>query len=119
DDERVVTRALEREDAEQIVGGILDVRAFLPSLSFGNPEEPEETHHMVDAQRAGVAKSTANEPNEIAVAIGAQCARIDRRKSPVLSRRRVRIGRRADAGALDEELRLGPGVGGPARGTQR
>ena len=52
DDQRLVPNAFQREDAEQVGRWILDEGALFARLSFGNPEQAKESHHVVDAQRA-------------------------------------------------------------------
>src|SRR5438132_1219141 len=79
DHERIVPNAFQREDSEQLVCGILDVRALLPRLSFGNPEEAKESHHVIDAERTRVAETAPHEPDEVAVAVAPERSWVDRR----------------------------------------
>src|SRR5438270_10494844 len=77
DHESVMPNALQREDAEQIVGRVPHVRSFPPCLPLGNPEEAEQSHHVVDAQRARMPKAALHETDEVAVAVASQRSRID------------------------------------------
>ena len=49
DDERAMTHALERDDAEQVVGRVAHVGAVSAGEAVGDPEQTEETEHVVDA----------------------------------------------------------------------
>jgi hypothetical protein len=112
-----MTNAPEREDAEEIVGRVRDVRAFARRSPRRNPELTQEAHDVVDAQRARVRERATHEANPIVVAALGQSARIDRRQAPVLAGRPERIGRRAEARAGDEKVRERPRVASAGRGA--
>ena len=96
DHERPRAPALEREHAEQLVGGLRDVGALAARPPGGNPELPLQAHHVVDAQRARGAEGGAQQAAQEAVAVGAQPLRDQRRQAPVLARGGVGVGRRAE-----------------------
>ena len=87
--------------------------------SVRNPEQSEQSHHVIDAQRAGMSKAASDEIDEIPIPISPERARIERRKSPVLSVRGVWIRRCADAHAANEQLGERPGVRAGGRATNR
>ena len=60
-----MTHALERDDAEQVVGRVAHVGAVGAGAAVGNPEQTEESEHVIDAQRAGVAKAAAQQIDEV------------------------------------------------------
>ena len=88
-DERVVTNALERENAQKVLRRICDIHAFRTGSPFRNPEQSEQSHHVVDAQCARMSKAVSDEIDEVPIPISPERSRIDRRKSPVLSVRGV------------------------------
>ena len=113
-------RALEREDAEQIVRGHPYVRAVGSRAAGRNPKLAEESHHVVDAERSGMAERGAHEVDPIAIAVARERRRIDRRQAPVLAERPEWIGRRADAdAALEKEPGKHPRVGAARRRSKR
>ena len=59
--------ALEREDAEHVARVEAHVGTVLPRSSGRDPEHPEEPHHVIDAQRAGVLERTLQQhlPDEM------------------------------------------------------
>src|SRR5581483_1860927 len=59
DDDRAIAHALERDDAEQVVGRISHVCSVLSGLAFGYPEQTKESHHVIDAERARMPESAA------------------------------------------------------------
>ena len=81
---------------------------LLPSR---DPEQPEQSHDVIDAQAAGVAQARANRLHERLVAGTAQPGRHERRQAPVLPLRVELVGRRADAHAAREDILKCPSVG--------
>ena len=108
---RVRPLALERDDREQIAGMAVHVRAVPRVHSCRDPEQPEQAHHVIDAQAAGVPEARADRLDERLVAGGAQPVRHERRQAPVLSARVELVWRRADADAVGEHILERPGVG--------
>src|SRR5689334_19361936 len=96
--------AFERENAEQVFGWVSHVGAFTPRCAFGNPEQPEQTHHVIHPQSTGMPETRADQLDEIAIPIIPKGARIDRRETPVLPEIRIRIRWRANRHAFAEEL---------------
>ena len=88
-----------------------DVRAVRRSAAFGDPEQAEQPHHVIDAQRAAVIERGAHRLHERLVADGAQLPRDERRQAPVLAVRVERIRRRADAHAVRDRVLPHPRVG--------
>ena len=96
-------RALEREDAEQVVGREAHVGSLGARPPRGDPELPKESHHVIDAERAGVAEGRAQKADPVAVAVAAKRVRVERRQAPVLAGGREPVGRRAEARAVEHE----------------
>src|SRR6185437_7956626 len=119
DDEGAVALTLEGEDAEEVDGGIPNVRAGYAGTVIRNPEQAEQPEYVVDAQRAGMLEGAAQQVDEVAIAVAPQGARVERWKAPVLPAHGERIGRRADAGAVHEQLGKGPRVGAARRRADR
>src|SRR4029079_11463544 len=118
-DERPMSDALEGENSKQVVAWIADARAVRRRAAVRDPEQSEETEHMIDAQRAGVAEGAAQRVYEIPVAISSERAWIDRRESPMLSGCGVRIWRSADGRATREQVGEAPRVGAPGGHANR
>ena len=78
---------------------------------MGDPEEPEQSHDVVDAQAAAVAERGTDRLDERSVAERAQPVWDERRKSPVLAAGHEAIGRGADRGAGGQRVLPGPRVG--------
>ena len=87
--------------------------------AVGNPEQAEEAHDVVDAQRAAVAAVLADRFGEQAVAVFAMARRVRRRKGPVLALRGEIVGRRTHAAARHVERPVRPQVAAEAVGGQR
>ena len=75
-----------------------------------NPEQAEESHHVIDPQPAGVAYARADRLDERLVSGLAEPARYERWKSPVLPSGVELVGRGADADALREHVLERPAV---------
>ena len=54
DEDNFIPYTLERKNTKQVVRIIQDVCALAGILAFRDPKQPEEAHHMVDAQGAAV-----------------------------------------------------------------
>src|SRR5262245_16112800 len=52
--------ALQRQYTDQVFIAVAHIGAVRRVRAIGNPVEPEETHHMVDAQRARVSAVVAD-----------------------------------------------------------
>ena len=87
DQDNFVPHTLERKNAKQVVRIIQDVCALAGIFAFRDPKQPEEAHHMVDAQGAAVLAILAYGLRKQAVAIELVGERIGRRKCPVLAAR--------------------------------
>ena len=111
DDHRARPLALERDDRQQIAGMAVHIRAVARLHSRRDPEQPEQPHHVIDAQAAGVPEAGADRLDERLVAGGAQPVRHERRQAPVLPARVELVWRRADADAVREHVLERPGVG--------
>ena len=61
------------------------VGALRGVAALGNPVEPEQPHHVIDAQRAAVPAILADRFGEQPVAIFAMLLRIGRREAPILA----------------------------------
>ena len=103
----IVWRACETaaERPQHVVKRVADVEAFRRAKAFGDPEQPEEAHGMVDAERAGVAHHRVD-----GVAVGLELSRHEprrreRREPPVLAVGVEIVGRRADPRARDDQAR--------------
>jgi hypothetical protein len=100
--------AFQRHDTDQIVDGIADVRPAGRWLALRDTVKPLQTHHMVDAQAAGMAHVGSHQFDEWPVAMPRKGDRIEGRQPPVLTRWIENIGRRADFDVI-EEIGLCPG----------
>ena len=85
DDEAAVALAFECDDAEQVGERIAHVGAVDGRRPRGHPEQAHQPHHVIDAQRAGVAHVRAQRRDEGRVACRLQTLRQHRRQAPVLS----------------------------------
>ena len=106
-----MTMALQRENPEQIGRRVAHVGALAAGRALRDPEQTKQAHHVVDAQRAGVAKGAAQHLNEVSIPVLPERPRIHRRQAPVLAEVRIRIGRRADRDAVEKETPVHPGIG--------
>ena len=111
DDERARSLALEREDGQEVVGRVADVRPVPGRRAPGDPEQPEQAHDVVDAHPAGVAEPGPHRLDERPVPGGAEPVRHERRQPPVLPVEREVVGRRAHRDALGQHVLPRPGVG--------
>ncbi len=114
-----VAHAFERQHAHEILRGLSHVRALRGIAAVGNPVEPEEAHHVIDAERAAMPAILADRFGEQAVAILAMLLRVGRRKAPILALRREVVRRRAHAAAANEERPVRPEIGAETVGGQR
>jgi hypothetical protein len=111
DDHATVALALEAQDAEELVERITDIRARIGLRAGWNPVQAQQSHDVVDAQRAGGAHVPAQRRDERRVRGIAQALGDERRKPPVLTGRVVEVRRRADEGAGRVKRRVGPAFG--------
>jgi hypothetical protein len=119
DDQRPGGRALQGQDAQQVVGRVADVGALGRLGPLGDPEQPEQPHHVVDAQAGGVGHAGPDGLGERPVAAGGHPVGDERRQAPVLAVRAQRVGRGADRDAGGQLVLERPGVeavGGEADG---
>ena len=100
--------------ASRSPGMAVHVRAVPRLHARRDPEQPEQPHHVIDAQAAGVPEAGADRLDERLVAGGAEPVRHERRQAPVLPARVELVWRRADADAL---ARARPGT--PRRRRRR
>ncbi len=103
--------ALEREDGQEIVGRIPDVRAIPGGRATGDPEQPEQAHDVVDAHPSRVAEPGPHRLDERPVPRGAEPVRHERRQTPVLPLEREVVGRRPHRDTLGQHVLPCPGVG--------
>ena len=64
DHHAAVAVALERDDPDQVVEGIRDIGALGRRTALGNPEQPHQPQHVVDAESAGTAHVRAEKLGE-------------------------------------------------------
>ncbi len=69
-----IAHAFERQNADEILAAFANVGAFSRLHAVGNPEQAEEAHHVIDAQRSAVPAVLANRFGEQAVAVLAMAA---------------------------------------------
>ena len=102
DNQEAAPRALQRQDPQQILPALVDVGSVGGGAAVGNPEEAEEAHHVIDAQRAAVPRIPADGLDEEAVAVfpvgGASWAA--ERPSPALPARNRRAASRRGSRAM-------------------
>ena len=77
--------ALQGHDAQQIVGRIADIPAFLRMLAVGNPPQAEEAHHVIDPQTAGMPQHGPDRLDERLVGGRAELGGGKGRQLPVLA----------------------------------
>ena len=111
DDERARAHALERDDAEQVVGAIAHERALCGREPVRHPEQAEEAHHVVDPQATRVTERRAHRLHERLVPGGGEPVRDEWRQPPVLAADDVAIGGTPDARARREDVLPHPRVG--------
>ncbi len=105
--------ALQGEDVEQLGRRVAHVGAGFRATVAGYPEQPEQAHHVVDAQASGMAQRGADRLDERLVAGGAQLPGDERREAPVLAQGVELVGRRTHAHVEGEEVLPGPSVRPP------
>ncbi len=69
DDDHPIAHALQRENRKQGLEAIAHIGAVGGIHAVGNPVEPKEAHHVIDAQRAAVPAVLADGLGEQAVAV--------------------------------------------------
>src|SRR5205814_7587717 len=62
-------------------------------------------------------EGAAQQLDEIVILVAPKLVRIQRRKTPVLAKVGIRIWRRANRDAVDEQIAMRPGIGARARGA--
>ena len=98
-----------RERLQHLGKRVADVDAVGGGEAVGDPEEPVEAHRVVDAQRAGMVEHGVERFAERLEVARDEAGRRERREAPVLARRVVIVGRRADAGAGHGQGAVRPG----------
>src|SRR5262249_8770258 len=84
-DGHVIAHALECENAHKILAALAHVRAVHRIGAIGNPEEAEQTYHVIDAERSAVTAVFADRLGEKTVAIRSMPCGVRRRERPVLT----------------------------------
>ncbi len=102
--------AFERQYPHQVERVVTHVDAFGSAEPLWNPEQPEQPHHMVDAERSAGANHLSDTLAIQPVAVFPVLRSIRRRKGPVLTIRREVVGRSAYAAALDIKFAVGPEI---------
>ena len=92
-------------------GRVAHVGAVGRGRAPGDPEQPEQAHHVVDPQPAGVAERGPDGLHERLVAGGPQPPGVERRQAPVLAPGVELVGRGADGHVEGEHVLPQPGVG--------
>jgi hypothetical protein len=110
-DEGAGADRLEREHAEQRVAVVGHVGARARAGVLRHPPQPEQAHHVVDPQPAGVPQAAAHHVAERRVAQLGQPVRPPGRQPPVLALLVEGVRRRPDGGAQRERVLQRPGVG--------
>ena len=110
DDEASIAHALEGENAQELLKGIVDIAALGRPLACRNPEEPHQFHDVIDAQGAGVTHIGAQQVDEGLKASGAQRDRIPGRQAPILASQIPGVRRRANAHAPREQCLVLPNL---------
>src|SRR5690606_17875360 len=110
--------ALQRGDAEQLLGGEPDVGSHASIEPVGDPELPYESQDVVYTERAGVPERHPEQLPPVIEAAVTQACGVQRRQPPVLPLRCQRVRRSADAHARREDVAEGPGIAAPARHTR-
>jgi len=99
DHQALMVQAFTGDQAEQVVKRVMHIGAFGGRRVGRHPEQPHQTHHMVDAQRAGVLHVGTQDVDERLVADGAQVLWHEGRQTPILAKQIEFVGRGASAGA--------------------
>ena len=105
-----MTMGLETDDGVELVGRIAHVGAVGRGPRARDPEQPVQTHHVVEPHRRRVRHLVRETRPEVRVPILPRRLRVRRRGAPVLTVREQWIGRRAERGAAGEEGGMAPDV---------
>ncbi len=99
DDEGAGPVRLQEQDRQHRLAVVRDVRALGGRDPLRDPPEPEQAHHVVDAQRPGMAEHPAQQRAQRRVPGLHEPIGAPRRQPPVLAARVERVGRGTDADA--------------------
>ncbi len=105
----LVTLTFQRQDRQQIVNRILNIRPVIGRFTVGDPPQAQHRHHVVDTQCAAVLHVGAQQIDKRLVGTRRHHVRIHRRQAPVLAERAKDIRRRADGGLQAVQLAVAPG----------
>jgi len=122
DHKGVGAAALVREQRQQSCGWVLHVRAQGGDDAFGNPEQAEQAHHVVEPDAGRVPPRASNRVDERLPARVAERPWVEGRKAPILAVAEELVGRRADAHARRQVVLPAPrveSVGSKAHGHVR
>src|SRR5712692_559726 len=117
--DHLLPNALQRENAQEVLGAIAHVRAGGRIHTLRNPVQAKESHYVIDAQRTAVTAVLANGFNEELISGLPMLLRVGRWKSPVLPLGGKVIRGRAHAATGYTEFPMGPKIGAGAVRGQR
>ena len=121
DDEGAGAAAFPRKQAQKDPGRVPDVGALGSGHPVGDPEEPEQAHHVVEPDAGGVPARAADRVDERSPVSLAQLPRVQRGQAPVLAVAEELIRSLAGQAEMHRPLReqvddLGSGVIGHPHG---
>jgi hypothetical protein len=111
--------ALERGNREKFVERIANIAALRGRGIARNPEEPSESHDVVDAKPPGMAHIRVETFDEGAVGGVAKRMRGERRQAPVLALQVEGIRGRTGGNSLGYQALFSPGFGAVSIDTER
>ncbi|CZV94286.1 Uncharacterised protein [Enterobacter cloacae] len=109
DHHALMALAFQRQDRQQIVNRILNIRPVIGRLTVGDPPQAQHGHHVVDTQRAAVLHVGAQQVDKRLVGTRRHHVRIHRRQAPVLAERAQNIRWCAYGGLQAVQLTVTPG----------
>ena len=118
-DQAAVALALQGENAEQVFERIAHVGAFRDGQAARDPEQAEQAHHVVLAQRSGIAHVGAQQLDEGRIGCLGQLMGNPGRQAPVLSEPVDLVRWRAGIGGQCVKFALHPGCGAAFRHPDR
>ncbi len=117
EDDGLVSRGLQGQQAQQVVHRVVEVGAVARWRTKGNHPESLQTHHMVDAQAAGVGEVGPQHFDKGAEAMALQAFRGEGGDAPALPGAVEDIGRRADGEFGQQFVLPAPGLAAATIGT--
>ncbi|MNH05630.1 hypothetical protein D3C79_649730 [compost metagenome] len=112
DQQALVAVGLEGKYPQQVVDRIVDVGALGGGRSGRNPPQPQQGHHVIDAQRAAGTHVGAEQIHHGLIGRLEQLVRVHGGQAPVLTEGAQDVGRRTDRGFRAVEIPVGPDLGG-------